>query len=107
MRARTLAGCQGLALVMLGLGSTASAACPWNGCGTDAYNAAQASASYAAPPEAYYASPPYAYSAPPPPMYVPRGYAYGPPVYGYSYREPYPAGYYGGQRRYAPSPYGR
>jgi hypothetical protein len=52
--------CSALVLLIVGLSSAPAAACPWNGCGTDAINSAQRNAYYA------------------------PGYAYAPPVYGYA-----------------------
>jgi hypothetical protein len=96
MRGRTSLSCSAPLLVMFGLGGTPAAACPWNGCGTDAYNAARAYAYYAPPLEAY-APPAYGYYATSSMYYAPAADA--PQVYGYS-----PAAYYG-RRNYTRGPY--
>jgi hypothetical protein len=73
---RTSANCSALVLITVGLSSAPAAACPWNGCGTDANNSVQRNA---------YNAPLYAYA--------PQGYGYAPqlsgsfytsPVYGYA-----------------------
>jgi hypothetical protein len=82
---RASTSCSALVLIIVGLSSAPAAACPWNGCGTDANNSAQRNAYYA---------PPYAY-APPVYGYAPQlsgsfyaspGYGYASPVYGYARR---------------------
>jgi hypothetical protein len=86
-----------------GIGSAPAAACPWNGCGTDAYNAARSQAYYYGPvygyaPMAYgYAG--YGYA---PPVYAPPVYGYG-PMYGYA--PPMAYGYYTAPPRVGAPPY--
>jgi hypothetical protein len=77
-----------LVAILSGLSSAPAAACPWNGCGTDAHNSAQDYAYYApfydfarrdygyAPPFYRYTSPVYGYAGP--------VYRYARPVYGYA-----------------------
>jgi hypothetical protein len=77
MREHKTIGCSTLVLAALMSSASPVAACPWNGCGTDAYN------SYVASTYDYYypvpATGPQVYG------YGPQVYAYGPPVaYGYA-----------------------
>jgi hypothetical protein len=73
MRGQTLVTCS--ALVLIALASTPATACPWNGCGTDASNAARSAVYYAPPINAYA-----------PPVYAPAyGYMPGPAIAGGSY----------------------
>ena len=107
MRGPAIVGCSALALALLELGSPPAAACPWNGCGTDAHNAARAyDYDYDLPPADAYGYAPAGYYGPTAGYYAPR-LGYAPPVYGYTYVQPYAAGYYARQRRYARPLYGR
>lgn len=99
MRGPAIVGCSALALAVLELGSSPAAACPWNGCGTDAHNAARAY-DYDLPPADAYGYAPAGYYGPSAGYYAPR-LGYAPPVYGYTYVQPYAAGYYARQSRYA------
>jgi hypothetical protein len=71
-RLRTIV-CTAFLVAVAGSTSAPATACPWNGCGTDAYNSAQARASY----DTLYAFGPQAYG------YAPLAYGYGPAAYGY------------------------
>ena len=78
MSSRTSNSCSAIALMFVGLSSAPAAACPWNGCGTDASNAARRSAYYAAPYA--YVPPSYGYAA----QLSAPVYGYASPVYGYA-----------------------
>ena len=107
MRKRTLLGCLALALGA-GLGSAPAAACPWNGCGTDAYSLAQSRAYFYGPVYGYapmaYGYVGYGYA---PPVYAPPVYGYAPPM-AYGYAPPRAYGYAPGMAygTYAPPPRG-
>jgi len=85
---RPLLGCSALVLIVGGLSSAPAAACPWNGCGTDAYNLVRVDA---------YDAPLYGY--------VPSAYGYTPPVYRYSYGYAPTYSYYGSRTYYGRAVY--
>lgn len=92
---RPLLGCSALILIIGGLSSAPAAACPWNGCGTDAYNLAQVDV-YDAP---LYGYGPSAYG------YMTPADGYAPPVYAYSYGYGSAYSYYGSRAYYGRAVY--